>query len=230
MTITFEDIEIGHRVVTARRTITEADILWFCGLSGDFNPLRTPTGGLRSELDAWRIVAYVDCRRRFLAPVYAGDTTHGVYVVTEVRASRSRTGTGVVTCEVETLNQADEARGASGARPQDARRDPSRDMPGYRTADYEFLARLDTHYLLKGAAGRPGPPFGRPSLIVAGRQDSRVGYRGPLSLVEEFPRATVAVLDLGGHHVGRIERPELLGALMDDWLARMSGPSARSGW
>lgn len=104
------------------------------------------------------------------------------------------------------------------------------DMPGYRTADYEFLARLDTHYLLTGAVGRPGPPFDRPSLIVAGRQDSRVGYRGPLSLVEEFPRATVAVLDLGGHHVGRIERPELFGALVDDWLARMSGPSTRSAW
>lgn len=131
MTTTFEEIEIGHRVVTARRTITEADILWFCGLSGDFNPLHTDvefirehtpfrdrvahghlvlsiTGGLRSELDAWRIVAYVDCRRRFVAPVYAGDTIHAVYVVTEVRPSRSRPGTGVVTCEVETLNQAGE--------------------------------------------------------------------------------------------------------------------------
>ncbi len=128
MTTFFEDIERGCRVVTARRTITEADILWFCGLSGDFNPLHTDlefirehtpfrdriahghlvlsiTGGLRSELDAWRIVAYLDCRRRFLAPVYAGDTIHATYLVTDLRLSRSRPGTGVVTCEVETLNQ-----------------------------------------------------------------------------------------------------------------------------
>ena len=111
MTIHFEEIQSGRRVVTARRTITEADILWFCGLSGDFNPLHTDiefirehtpfrdriahghlvltiTGGLRSELDAWQIIAYLDCQRRFLAPVYAGDTIHAVYVVTEVRPSR----------------------------------------------------------------------------------------------------------------------------------------------
>jgi len=128
MTIQFEEIEAARRVVTARRTITEADILWFCGLSGDFNPLHTDvefirehtpfrdriahghlvlsiTGGLRSELDAWQIIAYLDCQRRFLAPVYAGDTIHAVYVVDEVRPSRSRPGTGVVTLDVETLNQ-----------------------------------------------------------------------------------------------------------------------------
>ncbi len=131
MTIHFEQIEPGQRVVTARRTVTDADILWFCGLSGDFNPLHTDveyirehtpyrdriahghlvlsiTGGLRSELDTWQIIAYLDCHRRFLAPVYAGDTIHAVYVVTEARPSRSRPGTGVVTCEVETLNQAGE--------------------------------------------------------------------------------------------------------------------------
>ena len=128
MTTYFEDIEIGHLVVTARRTITEADILWFCGLSGDFNPLHTDiefirehtpfrdrvahghlvlsiTGGLRSELDAWRIIAYLDCQRRFLAPVYAGDTIHATYRVTEMRPSRSRPGTGIATFDVETLNQ-----------------------------------------------------------------------------------------------------------------------------
>jgi 3-hydroxybutyryl-CoA dehydratase len=128
MTIFFDDIDTGHVVVTARRTMTEADILWFCGLSGDFNPLHTDiefirehtpfrdrvahghlvlsiTGGLRSELDTWRIIAYLDCQRRFLAPVYAGDTIHATYRVTEIRPSRSRPGTGVVTLDVETLNQ-----------------------------------------------------------------------------------------------------------------------------
>jgi 3-hydroxybutyryl-CoA dehydratase len=131
MTTYFEDIAAGHAVVTARRTVTEADILWFCGLSGDFNPLHTDiefirehtpfrdriahghlvlsiTGGLRSELDNWRIIAYLDCQRRFVAPVYAGDTIHGVYSVSEVRPSRSRPETGVVVCSVQTLNQANE--------------------------------------------------------------------------------------------------------------------------
>jgi 3-hydroxybutyryl-CoA dehydratase len=131
MTIYFDDIRAGHEVITARRTVTEADILWFCGISGDFNPLHTDlefirehtpfrdriahghlvlsiTGGLRSELDNWRIVAYLDCQRRFLAPVYAQDTIHGEYTVTEVRPSKSRPDTGVVVCDVKTVNQAGE--------------------------------------------------------------------------------------------------------------------------
>ena len=131
MTTYFEDIDAGHTVITARRTVTDADILWFCGISGDFNPLHTDiefirehtpfrdriahghlvlsiTGGLRSELDNWRIIAYLDCQRRFLAPVYAGDTIHATYLVTEVRPSRSRPGTGIVVCEVKALNQAGE--------------------------------------------------------------------------------------------------------------------------
>ena len=39
--------------------------------------------------------------------------------------------------------------------------------------------------------------------------------------MDEFPRATYAVLDLAGHHIGRIERPELFRALVGDWLERM---------
>jgi pimeloyl-ACP methyl ester carboxylesterase len=95
-------------------------------------------------------------------------------------------------------------------------------MPAYRVADYDFLARLDASELLTGEAGRPGQPFDRPSLILAGRQDVMVGYRGALGLVEEFPRATCALLDLAGHHLGRVEQPALFGALVEDWLERMA--------
>lgn len=95
------------------------------------------------------------------------------------------------------------------------------DMAGYRAADHTFLERLEADYLLTGAAGRPGTPFARPSLLLAGRQDSTVGYRGALSLLDEFPRATYAVLDMAGHHLGRIERPALFRALVGDWLERM---------
>ena len=99
------------------------------------------------------------------------------------------------------------------------------DMPAYRVADYAFLARLEDDYRLTGVVGRPGPPFERPSLILTGRQDARVGYRGAWGLVEELPRATFAVLDLAGHHLGRIERPELFRALVGDWLERVDDPS-----
>lgn len=35
----FEEFEIGAEFVTASRTITDADIVSFAGLSGDFNPI-----------------------------------------------------------------------------------------------------------------------------------------------------------------------------------------------
>lgn len=95
------------------------------------------------------------------------------------------------------------------------------DMPAYRVADYVFLDRLNANYLPTGASGRPGAPFDQPSLILAGRQDSRVGYRSALRLIEELPRATFAVLDLAGHQLGRIERPVLFQALLRDWLDRI---------
>ena len=37
----FEDVEVGFRFETPRRTITEADLVAFAGVSGDFNPLHT---------------------------------------------------------------------------------------------------------------------------------------------------------------------------------------------
>jgi pimeloyl-ACP methyl ester carboxylesterase len=98
------------------------------------------------------------------------------------------------------------------------------DMPAYRRADYRFLARLEANLIATGAAGRPGPPFDRPSLILTGRQDSTVGYRAAWALLDEFPRATYAVLDVAGHQLGRIERQGPFRALVGDWLERMVMP------
>ena len=49
-----------------------------------------------------------------------------------------------------------------------------------------------------------------------------MGFRETWRLMPEFPRATLAVIDLAGHHLGRIERPALFTALFADWLERMS--------
>ncbi len=96
------------------------------------------------------------------------------------------------------------------------------DMPAYRVADWIFLDRLEANQFFTGDARRPGPAFERPSLILTGRQDSTVGYRGAWGLVDEFSRATYAVVDLAGHHLGRIERPAPFAALVGDWLERMA--------
>jgi 3-hydroxybutyryl-CoA dehydratase len=63
--------------------------------------------GLRSARDDWKILALVECRRRFVAPVFPGDTVHCRHTVEALRASESRPGTGLVTVAVEVVNQHD---------------------------------------------------------------------------------------------------------------------------
>jgi acyl dehydratase len=129
--IHLHDIKAGEHFTTVRRTVTEADMMAFAGVTGDFNPLHTdevfareeaPYGtrivhgplivgmsfGLRSERDAWKILALVECRRRFRAPVFPGDTVRGRYAVEEVRESASRPEAGFVTLAVEIVNQHEE--------------------------------------------------------------------------------------------------------------------------
>lgn len=126
--IYLDDIEVGQEWRSARRTVTEADVMAFCGVSGDFNPLHTDeifvreetpfrgriahgllvlaiASGLRSEADDWHLIAYLEAQRRFLAPTYPGDTIHARWRVESVRRSRSRPSTGVVTLSVEVVNQ-----------------------------------------------------------------------------------------------------------------------------
>ena len=95
------------------------------------------------------------------------------------------------------------------------------DMPAMRMADQAFLTRLEANYQLPDGLRAARAPFPRPSLIVTGRQDAMVGYEAAWGLRDEFPRATVATLDLAGHWLGRVERPDPFRALARDWLERM---------
>jgi pimeloyl-ACP methyl ester carboxylesterase len=63
-------------------------------------------------------------------------------------------------------------------------------------------------------------PCSAPALIVAGRQDSVVGYRDAWKIMENYPRATFAVLDRAGHCLG-IEQRNLFHALAAEWLDRV---------
>jgi pimeloyl-ACP methyl ester carboxylesterase len=68
-----------------------------------------------------------------------------------------------------------------------------------------------------------GPAYQGPTLVVAGRQDSFVGYAAASDLLEEHPRATLAVVDGAGHALPH-ERPDLLAALLREWLGRAGAP------
>lgn len=95
------------------------------------------------------------------------------------------------------------------------------DMPGYRVSDDDLLERLSKNYLLPVEVRHAGDPFAQPSLIALGHQDATVGYERQLQLLPEFPRATVAVVDMAGHYLGRVERPKVFNCLVRDWIERV---------
>ncbi len=123
-----EDFEIGQQFRTASRTVTEADIVMFTGLSGDFNPLHideefareTPHGtriaqgllgtsiasGLVSQtgLLAGTALGFLGMTWKFTGPIKAGDTIHVVQTVTEARPS-STPGRGIVGRRLDVVNQ-----------------------------------------------------------------------------------------------------------------------------
>jgi len=63
-------------------------------------------------------------------------------------------------------------------------------------------------------------PFGAPTLIITGRQDTAVGYRDAWQIIENYPRATFAVMDRADHG-WPVDRLELFHSLVNDWLDRI---------
>jgi len=128
---TFDDLERGMSETSPGRTVTEADVVAFAGLSGDYNPLHTDAvhaarGGYgrrvvhgllataiasglftRTELSSSlqpSLVAMLGLDVRFLAPVFFGDTLSVCATVIELRPTRDG-ARGVATIERVLLTQ-----------------------------------------------------------------------------------------------------------------------------
>lgn len=87
-------------------------------------------------------------------------------------------------------------------------------VPAMRDVDDDvFAAALDAM-----DAGADGADV--PVLIVAAREDRWVGWERQLALGARYPSATVAVVADAGHALPH-ERPEIVAALLDEWLARV---------
>lgn len=93
--------------------------------------------------------------------------------------------------------------------------------PAIPLVDAAAMERIGERWELSAT---DGPAYERPTLIVAGRQDSVVGYAAAVDVLADYPRATVAVLDGAGHALPH-EQPELLTGLLRDWLARVERAS-----
>jgi pimeloyl-ACP methyl ester carboxylesterase len=92
--------------------------------------------------------------------------------------------------------------------------------PGLAGGDAAAIARFRARYRLDEPVERD-EPFTAPTLIVAGRQDHVVGFRDQWKLLDHYPHATYAVLDVAGYNL-QFERPVLFESLMHDWLDRVA--------
>jgi pimeloyl-ACP methyl ester carboxylesterase len=93
------------------------------------------------------------------------------------------------------------------------------ELPG--DADFRHAIRLDPQrFALSFDVDDLAAPFAGPSLFVMGRQDHVVGYRDQWTFLENFPRATFAILDRAGH-AAFIEQEALIRQLAAEWLDRV---------
>lgn len=101
-------------------------------------------------------------------------------------------------------------------------------ITGLDIADKRFFSRLQAHgYAFSFGVDDMPSSFDKPTLILLGRQDAMVGYSDAWGIVENFSRATFAVLDRAGHNLP-IEQEALFTALVSEWLNRMEENPARA--
>jgi pimeloyl-ACP methyl ester carboxylesterase len=93
--------------------------------------------------------------------------------------------------------------------------------PSAALVDEAAMERIGERWAL---APDHAPVYAGPTVIVAGRLDSTVGYAAATDLVDRYPHASLAVLDDAGHALPH-EQPELLRALLAEWLERVERSS-----
>ena len=99
-------------------------------------------------------------------------------------------------------------------------------LPAIAVADHTFVSRLEKNYEFSFDITRLLKPFMKPALFLLGRQDNVCGYRDAWRTVENYPRATFAVLDRAGHCLGPgMEEEKLYMALAANWLDRVEESS-----
>jgi len=123
----FDDVEVGQQWESMGRTVTQADIVNFAGLSGDFNPIhmdhefakttpfRQPIAhgllifalgsGLGLFCPPMRTLAFLSVRDwQFKGPIYIGDTIRLRSTVLEKEA-RAKGRRGMITWQRQIINQ-----------------------------------------------------------------------------------------------------------------------------
>ena len=127
----YEDLHVGLRFRSPGRTITDADLVAFAGLTGDYSELHTSDVYAQSSQFGRRVahgmlgLAYAhglmwprtgELREtavaflgidgwKFVGPIFVGDTIFVNYTLAELRDSKSRPTQAIATFEVELVKQ-----------------------------------------------------------------------------------------------------------------------------
>jgi len=130
----YADLHVGMSFRSPGRTITDADIVAFAGLTGDYSELHTSDVYARSSQFGRRVahgmlglayahglmwprtgelretaVAFLGITDwKFIAPIFVGDTIFVNYRIAELRDSKSRPTQAIAVFDVDVANQNDQ--------------------------------------------------------------------------------------------------------------------------
>jgi acyl dehydratase len=128
---TYADLKVGMSFRSPGRTITDADLVAFAGLTGDFSELHTSDVYAKSSQFGRRVahgmlglayahglmwprtgelretaIAFVGINDwKFIAPIFVGDTIFVNYRIAEIRDSKSKPTQAIASFDVEVVNQ-----------------------------------------------------------------------------------------------------------------------------
>jgi acyl dehydratase len=128
---TYQDLQPGMAFRSPGRTITEADIVAFAGMTGDYSELHTSEVYARASQFGRRVahgmlglafahglmwprtgelretaIAFLGISDwRFVGPIFVGDTIFVDYRIAELRDSKSKPSQAIATFDVELVNQ-----------------------------------------------------------------------------------------------------------------------------
>jgi acyl dehydratase len=130
---TYADLHVGMSFRSPGRTITDADLVAFSGLTGDYSELHTSDVYANSSQFGRRVahgmlglayahglmwprtgelretaIAFLGINDwKFVGPIFIGDTIFVNYRIAELRDSKSKPAQAIVTFDVEIVNQDD---------------------------------------------------------------------------------------------------------------------------
>jgi acyl dehydratase len=124
----YEEFEVGRTLVTRGRTVTEADIVQFGALTGDFNPMHMDAEYCKTSFMGQRvahgmlgisyaigqlyqlgvldgtILAFRELEAKFSVPIFIGDTIT-VHATVKEKKDAARLGGGMVVFDLKIVNQ-----------------------------------------------------------------------------------------------------------------------------